>query len=111
MKNQKVHRNILLQKLIIPTNSLDKINKNSKKREVLAQIKYVINLFSKYKYLSLKYFYNKDDIIRQNIFRINIYYDMVSSGFLCIATSNNPAYRYTVVENLGVFINESFQFI
>lgn len=33
---------------------------------------------------------------------------MVSSGFLCIATSNNPAYRYTVVENLGVFINESF---
>ena len=74
-----------------------------------AQTSISINTFdlSKQKIFGLT---KMQEVINANLFRIEVFWDLVIAHFLCIANSKNANLRKMAVETLNTFINSSFSY-
>ena len=50
------------------------------------------------------------DVISSNLFRIDVFWELVIAHFLCIANSKNTNLRKMAVETLNLFIAAAFGF-
>lgn len=50
------------------------------------------------------------DVINANLFRIDVFWDLVIAHFLCIANSKNSNLRKMAVETLNIFITSAFTY-